>query len=108
MKSYITTGASGSSFGPLPAREMRRQLPRHRFDPLDHAALEIAGPEFGFHLGADFLPAGGADLGVDAAVGDDLEVAVGEQQIDQDAVVVRGVPDPQLRKNIQRARSRAD
>ena len=56
-----------------------------------------------FHLPADFFPAGGADPGVDAAVGDDLDVTVGQQQIDQDAVVVGGVPDPQLRKDIQRA-----
>ena len=44
-----------------------------------------------------------ADLGVDTAVGDDLDVAVGEQEIDQDAVVVRGVPDPQMREHIERA-----
>ena len=43
-----------------------------------------------------------ADLGVDAAVGNDLDIAVGEQQIDQHAVVVGGVPDPQMRENIQR------
>jgi hypothetical protein len=51
---------------------------------------------------ADFLPAGGAYPGVDAAVGDDLDVAIGEQKIYQHAVIVRGVPDPQLRKDIQR------
>ena len=46
------------------------------------------------------------DPGIDAAVGDDLDVAIGQQQIDQDAVVVGGVPDPQLRKDIQRTLSR--
>ena len=56
--------------------------------------------------GADFLPAGSADLGVDAAIGDDLDIAVGQQQIDQHAVIVGGVPDPQLRENIQRALAR--
>src|SRR5258707_15355923 len=82
---------------------MRGQLPRHRLDPLDDAALEIARFEIGLHRLADFVPALAAYLGVDAAVGDDLDFAVGEQQIDQYAVVVGGVPDPQMRKNIQRA-----
>ena len=40
----------------------------------------------------------------EAAVGDDLDVAVGEQQVDQHAVVVRGVPHAQLRENsVERA-----
>ncbi len=46
------------------------------------------------------------DLRVDAAVGNDLDVAVGEQEIDQDAVVVRGVPDPQMREHVERALAR--
>ena len=43
--------------------------------------------------------------GVDAAVGDDLDDAVGEQQIDQHAVVVLGVPYPQTARRC-RARGR--
>ena len=107
VRAYITTGASGSSFAPAAVRrKMRRQLPRDRLDALDHAALEIPGLEIGLHRRADFFPAGGADLRVDAAIGDDLDIAVGEQQIDQHAVVVGGVPDPQLRENIERALAR--
>src|SRR5258708_8651672 len=82
---------------------MPRQLQRDCLDSLDRAALEISGSEFDFHIRADFLPAGSADLRIDAAIGDDLDVAVGQQQIDQHAVIVGGVPDPQSRKNIQRA-----
>src|ERR1700738_238817 len=82
---------------------MRRQLPRDRLDPLDHTAFEITRPEIRLHRPADFLPTGGADLGVDAAIGDDLDLAVGQQQIDQHAIVVGGVPDAQVRENIQRA-----
>ena len=74
--------------------------------PLDRAAGKIARPEIGLHRLADFFPAGGAHFGVDAAVGDDLDVAVGQQQIDQHAVVVGGVPDPQLRENVERALAR--
>ncbi len=53
---------------PAAARKMRRQLPRHRLDPLDRAAVELARPKIRFHLAADFLPAIRADLGIDAAV----------------------------------------
>ena len=82
---------------------MPRQLPRHGLDALDDPRLEFAAAKLGFHVGANLLPAGGTDFGIDAAVGDDLDVAVGQQQIDQHAVIVGGVPDPQLRENIQRA-----
>ena len=100
----ITTGASGSSFGPLPcAGKCFASSPRHRLDALDRAAPKSPALKSSSISAADLLPAGRADFGVDAAVGDDLDVAVGQQQIDQHAVVVRGVPDPQLRENIQRA-----
>src|SRR5260370_33850031 len=82
---------------------MRRQLLRDRFDSPDDAAFEIARFEIGLHRPADFLPARSANLGVDAAIGDNLDLAVGQQQIDQHAVVVGGVPDAQVRENIQRA-----
>src|SRR6266436_6095314 len=85
---------------------MRRQLARDRLNSLDSAACKISRSETAFHLGADFFPARGADPGVDAAVGDDLDVAVGQQQVDQYAVVVSGVPYPQLRENIQRGLAR--
>ena len=83
-------------------REMLRQFARHGRYPLDHAALEVPCPEIRFHLLADFFPALAADPGVYSTIGHNLEIVVGQQQVDQDAVVVDGVPDPQLRKNIQR------
>src|ERR1700730_5541805 len=83
--------------------KMRRQLSRDRLDPLDDAAFEIPRFEIGLHVLADFFPAGGADFCIDATIGDNLDVAVGQQQLDQHAVVVDGVPDAQVRKNIQRA-----
>src|SRR5271165_3126703 len=84
-------------------REKFRELPRHRFDTPDRAGLELTAAKLRFHLAADFLPAGFALARINAAVGDDLDLAVGEQQIDQDAVVVLGVPDPQMREHVQRA-----
>src|SRR5205823_8961922 len=62
--------------------KMLRQQPRHFLDAFDGAVLEEAGAEFLFHGGADLLPAGLADPGVDATIGNDLDVAVGEQEID--------------------------
>ena len=104
---YITTGVSGSSFGPRPCggkclassrdtASMPLITPRSKLPALKSVSIARA----------DLLPARGADLGVDAAVGDDLDVAVGEQEIDQHAVVVRGVPDAQMRENIERALAR--
>ena len=58
------------------------------------------------HFAADRLPALRADVPMDAAVGDDFDVAVGQQQIDQHAVVVLGVPDPQRREHLERALAR--
>ena len=55
---------------------------------------------------ADLLPALSTNMGIDAAIGDDLDILIGEQQIDQNAVVLCGVPDPQMRENIERAPSR--
>ena len=42
-------------------------------------------------------------MAVDAAVGDDLDVAVGEQQVYENAAVLLGVPDPQVSEHFQRA-----
>src|SRR5438874_7295305 len=87
-------------------RKMRRELSRHRRDPIDHAGFEISRTEVPLHRGADLLPTLRPDLGGDAAIGDDLDLAVGEQEIDQHAVVVMGVPDAQMREDIQRALAR--
>ena len=85
---------------------MSRQLLRDSLDAPDHAAFEISGSEVGFHRLAYLFPIGGADLGVDAAIGHDLDVAIGEQQIDQHAIVVRCVPNTKMRENIERPLAR--
>src|SRR3954451_15450454 len=82
-------------------RKMLRQVPRHRRDALEHSGLEISLAEFGFHRPADLLPFRRADFRVDTAIGENLDIAVGQQEIDQHAVVVRSVPNSQMRKNIQ-------
>ena len=49
-----------------------------------------------------------ADPFCNTAVGDDFHVAVGEQQINQHAVVVLRIPHPQQGKNIDGALPRGD
>src|SRR6516225_6942809 len=85
---------------------MRGDLARHCIDSLDRTGLEPAGPKIRLHGAADMLPAARADTGVDAAIGDDLDLAIGEQQIDQDAIVVFGIPDAQMREDIERTLAR--
>ena len=47
-----------------------------------------------------------ADMNVDPAVGDNFDVVVGEQHINQDTIILRGVLDPQMRKNVDRSLAR--
>ena len=101
--SYITTGASGNSFGPATLRGKCVASSR------DTASIPLITPASKFPARKSvsiswqiFSQPGSAHLGVNAAVGNDLDVAVGEQEIDQHAVIVRGVPDAELRENIQR------
>ncbi len=84
-------------------REVGREQARHRLDALDHAGLEVRLAKLRFHAAADRLPAGLTDPRINAAVGDDLDLAIGEQQINQHAIIVLGVPDPQLREDVERA-----
>ena len=44
---------------------------------------------------------------MDAAIGNDFDVLVGEQHIDQDAAVVLGVPDPKATECLEGARTGA-
>ena len=43
---------------------------------------------------------------MDAAISDDFDVVIREEQIDQHAVVVRGIPDAQMREHVKRTRAR--
>ena len=52
-----------------------------------------------FHLAAYGLPLLLRDLGADTTVGDDFHIALREQQVDQNAVVIFGIPYTQLREH---------
>jgi hypothetical protein len=58
--------------------------------------LEAPGAEGHAHAVDDALPGRGVDVPAQAAVGHDLDAVLGQQQVDQHAVVVLGVPDAQL------------
>src|SRR3569833_70013 len=76
---------------------------RHR---LQYAALEFTVTEMCLHESAHSLPFRGVDPAMDAAVGDDFQIAVRQQQIDQHTVIVFGVPHPQQREQFERPRAR--
>ena len=76
--------------------------------PCHHAVGEAALAKRRLHSRADRLPRRIADDPVNAAVGDDLDVAVGEQQVDEDAAVLLGVPDAQQAEHLERTLARDD
>ena len=85
---------------------MCHQMLRHRPNAADHAAFVVRLFKGSFHLAADVFPFPRADLRVNPAIGNDLHGPVGEQQVDQQAVVVLGIPHAQLRKNLESTVSR--
>ncbi len=88
-----------------PCRKVLLQQLTNLFNAPQHTRLEIAAPEVRFHCLANCFPFATIHLGMNASVRDDLDVTIGKQDIDEDAVVVFGVPDPQFRKDINRSRA---
>ena len=88
----------------------RREEPGHALGdaPDGHAAArgEFTLPEALADLRAQGFPFGGGNALGDAAVSHDLDGAIGQQHVDQHAVVARRVPDAQGRKDFQGARTR--
>ena len=80
--------------GNTAARIMDFKMPRHVTNAGDDTLLELAVTECNFHFPADLIPALQTDTRMDATVGDDFDVPVGEQQVNENPVVVCGVPDP--------------
>src|SRR6185437_5002623 len=61
-----------------------------------------------FHSRTDRAPLARVDQTVDAAIGDDLDVAVGEQDVDQRAGVLLGIPHAQQAEHFERALARGE
>ncbi len=77
-------------------------------DTVQHTGLIIALLEMSFHGLANRLPFAAVHPGVYAPVDDNFDVPVRKKQIDENAVVVLGVPDPQVRENLDGTVPRRD
>ncbi len=101
------TGLSGNSFGCGPdAGEMLHQQLRDGRDTCQNAALEIPAAKLRFHSSADRFPLGLLNLLINAAIGNNLDVAISEQEIDQNAAVF-SVSQTRSCENTSMARARA-
>ncbi len=85
---------------------MPGELCAHGADAVQNAFLEFSLAEQRFHFTTYFFPAFGAHTGLRVAVGDNLDVAIRQQQINQNPVVQLRVPYPQLGEHFQRAFTR--
>ena len=65
------------------------------------AGFEVAGLEGLAHARQDRVPGRLGHFVVQSPIGDDLDAALGQQQVDQHAVVVFGVPDPQFAEDVR-------
>src|SRR5690606_19121525 len=83
------------------SRKMPFQVGAHGANAGHDARLEVACPESRFHLVTDPLPGFGSDQPVYTAIGDDLDVPIREQEVNQDAVVPFSVPDAEIGKHFQ-------
>src|SRR5258706_2023043 len=64
---------------PLVARVMGCQQARNTLDPAQHTLLEVSPAECALHFTADRFPAFRADPSMNTAIGDDFDVAIGQQ-----------------------------
>ncbi len=105
-----TTGSSGSSFAspsPRPSGKYAHQQRRHFFQRLRAGHPRSAPSRNAAPMRCAMRgPFRVVDPRVDAAVRDDLDRVIGQQQVDQHAVVVLGVPDAQLAEQRDRALAR--
>ena len=84
-------------------REMLREQVADRVDAVDGTRSNSPAAKPRLHLHTNGLPLRFADFRRDAAVGDDLDRVIGEQDVDQHAGVVLGVPHVQTRERFVRA-----
>src|SRR5438094_10369762 len=90
------------------AGEMLREELADRRDSVDRAVLESPFAEGRLHRPANGLPRILRDFAVDAAVGNDLYVLIGEQHVDQHTAVVLGIPDAEPSEQLERPPPRPD
>src|SRR5690348_18377273 len=89
-------------------REVRGEKRADLADAGDDAVDEATVAKRRFHSCTDRLPRTGRHLTVDAAIGDDLDVAIGKQEVNEDAGVLLGVPDAKQTEHLERALARRE
>ena len=75
-------------------------------DSGNRACLKSSGAEMLLHEAANRFPFGGADAAPEASVSNDFDIAVRQLDVDQDPVVVLGIPHTQVRVHLERTRAR--
>src|SRR5688572_12125173 len=88
--------------------EMAFYQAAHRRDPCQRALGEASGAEMALHDPANPFPVGLCDALAGAAVGQDLDIVVGQQYIDEYAVAKFGIPDVQVREGLDGAFARRE
>jgi hypothetical protein len=78
-------------------------MPANSVDSRDYAAFKLPLGKSGFHFSADAFPFFSPDSDVDPAIGNYFNVAVGEEQVNEHAVVMLGIPDMEVGKYLYRA-----
>ena len=84
---------------------------QHAADALDaqqYAGFEFVLGEHSLHLATDRLPMHGTDQTIETAIRHNFDIAIRQQQVDQDAIVGLGIPHPQFTEQSQRALAGAD
>ena len=76
------------------------------FDAGDGTFLEAPVAKRALHRAANRLPCVVAYPPMDASVRNDLHVLVGEQNVDEHATILFGVPDAQTAEDVERAFAR--
>jgi len=86
---------------------LRQELP-DRAHAFDRSIFEATVGERALHRPADRIPCILGYASIDSSIGDDFDVAVGKQHVDQHAVVVLGIPDAELTEELERTRTRLE
>src|SRR5450759_3386656 len=97
VRQLIGAGAGGAG-----AWKMPRQEASYVLHAGDRGATEVAASEVPLHLAADLVPLGLRNARCQAPIGQNLHIAVGKQYVDENAIVLGGVPDAQLAEQLQR------
>jgi len=74
----------------------------------DDTTLIFSTSEGSFHLSAHGIPLSGLNLRMNATVSNNLNAAVCQQQVNQDAIVMFRIPNAQLREDFHCTLTRQD